>query len=258
MIFYNNTINLSKQKDKKNFLIKLGDAIYSLSHSKVCEGTLGIGGEYHKNYYKYIASGFFNGKNRVLLMKNNIQSEFIYNIKQNLCNFGIYFFKENKSLLLKIYSGNSFVIDLNIRNYIQKFCSSNFKINKTPPKFFMCQDYYFNLLKNYDRFNFRIKSKNSRVRKILNKFNLSERKSCNKVVINKDLTYEVYINKNKVNLNNFLKIKIYSYTTEEEMINKINLEKLKFVASKKNLLYNEIINDFDIFLSLNYLSKSLR
>ena len=136
-LFKNNCIDLSNQKDVKDLLIKISNAIFQLSNSEVFNNRILIGGIYHKNYYNYICSGFFNGNNIIYNQKNVPISEFLYNLKQNMCNFGFYFMRENNQLILKIYSGNTFVLDINqqnfIENYINKhtpFTNNEFKILK--------------------------------------------------------------------------------------------------------------------------------
>ena len=62
--FDNNIINLSKEKNKDNFLFCLVKSIINLTNSPVYKGRILIGGLYHKKYYSIIKKAFKNEKNR--------------------------------------------------------------------------------------------------------------------------------------------------------------------------------------------------
>lgn len=120
-IFIKNTINLSVFENE-NFLIeKVCEALYYLSHSKVWEGNLMVGGVYHKNQYFFVKKGFLHEKSRVFCAKNVKIKHFGEFVKQNMCNFGLYFYVKKRRPFVKIFCGNGFLIEKTIQNYIEKF-----------------------------------------------------------------------------------------------------------------------------------------
>lgn len=125
-IFINDEINLSNKKRKKEFLILLTNALYSLSHSNVYSGKLGLGGEYHKNYYNIIKKEFLKDKSEIFCLKNTSLKVFLTKIMLNLCNYGIYFYnKKNNETYIKICCGNGFVLSKNQQNYVEKFINEH-------------------------------------------------------------------------------------------------------------------------------------
>lgn len=122
-IFVNDKINLSKIKNKKKFLNLLSSGLYELSHSKVYNGKLGIGGEYHKNYYFYLKEGFNKTKNAFFCLKNSDFNEFSIKIKLNLCNYGVYFCEKDYLIIL---SGNGFILAKTQQNFLEKFIKNNY------------------------------------------------------------------------------------------------------------------------------------
>lgn len=188
-IFIDDEINLFNINNAKEFLIKLGKALYSLSHSSVYNGKLGIGGECYKHYSNYLAKGFAITQNEIFYLKSAINNgeickigyendnkltsidknvdkidlditkssckkfnsakknnkivennfnysqtdkkssktisleidKFCEQIKINLCNYGVYFYKKNGVDFLKIFSGNGFVLAKTQQNYVEKY-----------------------------------------------------------------------------------------------------------------------------------------
>ena len=123
--FCKNEINLTNIKDKNKFLKLLTKALYSLSHSKVYSGKLGVGGECHKNYYSIIKQTFSKDKSEIFLAKNVKINEFGEVIKLNMCNYGIYFYKKNDVDYIKVFCGNGFILHKTQQNYIEKFVREN-------------------------------------------------------------------------------------------------------------------------------------
>jgi len=257
MIFKNGAINLSIIKNKKEFLIKLSNVLYSLSHSSVCEGSLGVGGLYHKNYYNYCCSGFFNGKNKVFNMKNALKSEFIYNIFNNLCNFGIYFFKEKGKVFIEIYSGNTFLIDENIQHFIEKFIAETKSLQIKQHRLILFKNYYLDFLRTLKIRNIKIICKNKRVKNYKKLFNFSNPQSDFKVKIYKDLSYKIFYKDKEISSYILTKYN-HLNLTDYEIINLINLKQLKKVVNNFNLLYNKKVNFFDIFYTLHTISKKCK
>ena len=118
-LFIKNSINLNFLNNQ-NFLERLGKTLLDLSSTKVFPAKLAIGGEYHKNYYNCIKNGFMGENSGVLELKNAKFGVFGEMIKQNLCNFGIYFYSKRKKIYIKIFCGNGFLIEKTIQNYITK------------------------------------------------------------------------------------------------------------------------------------------
>lgn len=127
--FNNGQVDLSNINDKKNFLNLLARGLYSLSHSKVYNGKLGIGGEYHKNYYLCLEKGFNLTKNEFFYLKNCDFNEFSLKIKLNLCNYGVYFYKEKSREYLAVLSGNGFIIAKTQQNYLDKIIKKGMYTN---------------------------------------------------------------------------------------------------------------------------------
>ncbi len=124
-IFYHNRINLSKSMNPEILLKKISKALLTLSKSLVWNGKLAIGGDYHKKYYTAISSGFLDEKSEILELKKAKMNNFGFEVKQNLCNFGIYFYTKLKKEYIKIFCGNGCVIERTIQNYIEKFVCEN-------------------------------------------------------------------------------------------------------------------------------------
>lgn len=127
--FNDGKVDLTNIVNKKKFLNLFASGLYSLSHSKVYNGKLGIGGEYHKNYYSYLKQGFNKTKNEFFYLKNCDFNEFSLKIKLNLCNYGIYFYKENGRDYLVVLSGNSFVLAKSQQNFLEKFIKNRYNTN---------------------------------------------------------------------------------------------------------------------------------
>lgn len=127
--FFEDKVDLTDIANKKKFLNLLSGGLYELSHSKVYNGKLGIGGEYHKNYYSYLKQGFNKTKNEFFYLKNCDFNEFSLKIKLNLCNYGVYFYKENGRDHLVVLSGNSFVLAKSQQNFLEKFIKNSYNIN---------------------------------------------------------------------------------------------------------------------------------
>ncbi len=119
-IFFKNRICLSEQNDVNKFIERLSEILYKLSYSCVWDGKLAIGGAYHKNQYNSIKKGFLHKKSEVLCLKNVKICDFGEIIKQNLCNYGIYFYTKKGKEFIKIFCGNGFLIEKTIQNYIEK------------------------------------------------------------------------------------------------------------------------------------------
>ena len=261
--FLNGKINLSSIKDKEKFLYNLSYSLSYLCCQSEYESFLICAGVYHKNYYEIIERVFLSKKITVFAQKNVEISEFLYNLKQNMCKYGIYFFEENKQLYLKIFSGNGFLVDINQQNFIEKnllsqklFCQNDFSKKN------FINFYERNILGKMKKFFFDIKSENLYLKEKLERYNLVDKSSKILIKINKDLTYNILKdNKNyDVELpkifNKFL-IK-ESAITEEKLIEEINLNQLKNVVNSRYLMYNKFTNYFDIFTTLEYLSKYIQ
>lgn len=254
MIFCDNKINLTGIKNKQEFLTKLGNNLFNLSHSNVCAGKLAIGGEYYKNYYNYICSGFFND---VIYVKNSLKSEFIYNTKYNLCNFGVFFLKDNNNIYIEIFSGNSFQIDNNLQNNIEKYLLNNKKAIKQKMQICKYDNFYLKFVEKLDIENVKIISKNKFVKEYVKLLKIKTQQS-NKIVIDKNLNYKILINKKEINVGNLIKLKNCTNFTDKNLIDKINLEGINFVVNSKNLIYNKDINNFDIFYTIKIISNKLK
>lgn len=255
LYFKNGEFEINDTKDIELVLLKISNSLFSLSKSPVFLNRLAIGGVYHKNYYNIICKGFYNNKNIVFNAKNTQKSEFVYNLKNNLCNYGIFFINKNYKFYLQIYSGNAFLLDENQINFVEKniknencFCNEKIKYKKF-------ENYYEkNFLKNLKTFSLKIICQNEYLNKQIKKYKLSKKDSEFVVCIDKNLNYKIYHNKNELNLNKVFKnFNIYDII-ENEIINKINLENIKKVVNNKFLIYNKNTNNFDIFSTLKYLS----
>jgi len=254
-LFCDGKLNITKLKSAKEILTKVSNALFILSKSPVFNSRLAIGGTYHKKYYTYICKGFFNGLNTVFMQKNVQISEFVYNLKQNMCNFGIYFYKENNQLFLKIYAGNSFLIDINQQNFIESYLNKNNIIINNKEKFEEFINFYEkNYLKKISLFNFEIESRNNHIQNQIEKYKLSQ--NCKiKIVIEKDLEYKILDEENnELNKEKIFKNYKKSNSSDDEIIKLINLTGEKKFVNKNYLLYNELTNNFDVFKTLKYIS----
>lgn len=253
-LFQDGKIKLSNKKNNKELLIKIANAIYNLSYSKVFTHRILIGGEYHKNYYNYICSGFFNEKNIVFIQKNALKSEFLYNLKHNMCNYGFYFYKENNNLFLQIYSGNSFLLERTQQNFVETYFNKNEIFENENIKFKTSLNYYEqDYLKNLSPFNFKIVCKNEYLKKQIEKFNLNKNSNYT-IVIENDLSYKIFYENIEIDKDYLFSTFKKFNLSDDEMIIKINLRKLKRVVNSKSLIYNDLTNYFDIYKTLKYLS----
>lgn len=253
--FKNGEFEINDTKDLDLVLLKISNSLFNLSNSSVFNNRLAIGGVYHKKYYDIICSGFYKTKNMVFNAKNMILSEFLYNLKHNLCNYGIYFYKKNNNLYLKIYSGNTFVLDENQINYVEKIINENNNFKNEDIKFeqlynFYEKDFIFKL----KQFNFNIICKNVHLYNLLKKFNLRNESSKNDLIIFKDLSYRIFFNKKELKLNKVFKNFKWYDIIDDEIIKQINLKNYKKTINNNFLIYNKKINNFDIFTTLKYLS----
>lgn len=255
LYFKNGEFEIKNTKEIDLVLLKISNSLFNLSKSDVFLNRLAIGGVYHKNYYNLICAGFYNNKNAVFCAKNMLLSEFLYNLKHNLCNYGIYFFKKNNKLFLKIYSGNTFLLDENQTNYVEKNINKEIFFKNESIKFKKLEDFYEKeFLNKLNVFNFKIICENEHLSKQIKRCNLSNKSSEFKVYIFKTMEYKIYFNKKELSLNKIFKnFKRYDII-ESELINKINLGKIKKVINKQFLIYNKSTNTFDIFYTLKYLS----
>lgn len=254
-IFEDYKIYINKFKSAKEILIKISNALFILSKSPVFNNRLGVGGIYHKNYYDYICGGFCDENNMVFSQNNATVSEFLYNLKQNMCNYGIYFSEDINGFFLKIFSGNMFALDYNQQNFIESYLNKNEKIfKKIITKEKLKNFYEENYLKKMKFKNLEIYCKNKHLNNQLEKFNLSN-KSDFKVIIENDLNYKILNKKNSEILKDNLFINFKKQIlNDDEIIKVINLTNQKKVVNSKFLLYNELTNNFDIFKTLNYIS----
>ena len=255
LYFKNGEFEINDTKENELVLLKISNSLFSLSKSNVFLNRLAIGGIYHKNYYNTICKGFYNNKNIVFNAKNTILSEFLYNLKHNLCNYGIFFINKNNKLYLQIYSGNTFLLDENQINFVEKYIKNEncFSVNKI--KFKKFENYYEeNLINKIKPFNFKILCENEHLSKQIKRCNLSNKSSKFKVYIFKNLKYKIYFDKKELSLNKIFKNFTSYDIIESEIINKINLEKIKKVVNDKFIIYNKNTNNFDIFSTLKYLS----
>ena len=255
LYFKNGEFEINDAKENELVLLKISNSLFNLSNSKVFANRLAIGGVYHKNYYNLICSGFYNSKNIVFCAKNTLKSEFLYNLKHNLCNYGIFFINKNNKLILQIYSGNTFLLDENQINYVEKIINNSKFFKNENIEFKTFENFYEkNFLNKLNAFNFKIICENEHLSKQIKSCNFSNEKSEYMVYIYKNLEYKIYFNKKEISLNKiFINFKSYDII-ESELINKINLEKIKKVINKQFLIYNEISNTFDIFSTLKHLS----
>lgn len=255
LYFKNGEFEINDTKDSELVLLKISNSLFSLSNSDVFINRLAVGGVYHKNYYSIICSGFYNNKNIVFNAKNMILSEFLFNLKHNLCNYGVYFFKKNNKLYLKIYSGNTFLLDENQINYVEKNISNKNIFKNESLKFEKFVNYYEKMfVSKLKSFNFKITCENIHLNKQLQKFNLSSKNSKFTICFDNNLMYKIYTNKTELNLSKVFKnFKKYDIM-DDELIKRINLKNLKKVINKNYLIYNKNTNNFDIFLTLKYLS----
>lgn len=251
--FINREFEINDETNK-DLLLKISNALFCLSNSSVFENRLAIGGFYHKNYYETICKGFYNGNNIVFNAKNALLTEFKYNLKYNLCNYGVYFYKKENKVFLKIYSGNTFLLDENQINFVEKFINTNKSFCGRKIKFYNFINFYEkNIVSHLKPFNFMIECKNEHLLKQIKRYNLRSSNS-NKIIIYENLNYDIFTNKQKINKNllfkNFKKYDII----DEELIEKINLENITKVIDNNFLIFNKITNSFDILKTLKYLS----
>ena len=258
--FVDGKINLSNLENPESFLIKLSNSLLILSSQSDYESFLLCSGFYHKNYYKVIKNTLTHKKMGVFFQKNAQESEFIYNLKHNMCKYGVYFFVENNDIFLKIYSGNGFLIDENLQNFLEKNLKNSFKKELKITKKLTFENFYEKeFLSKIKPFSLQIKCKNKDIKSKIKRYNLSDKKSNIFVEIDKDLCYEIYKKngKEKVYLNKTNIFKNVGFLTDDELVREINLKGQKNVVSNKFLLYNKMTNFFDIFSTLAFLSKKI-
>lgn len=243
-----NKINLSKIKNIKTFLAGVAVALKKLSDSKIQVNKIMIGGEYHKKYYQTILKYFYSENNIVFNAKNTNLSEFLCNLKYNLCNYGLFFYKEKEKNILKIYSGNCCVINKTQQNFIDKILStySLFQENVNA-KFSKYKNYY-----KVDYLNFQLICKNKRLLKAVKK---TTKNNNFKVVVLKNLKYFVLYKDKKINLDNlFLKYKKVENVDDNLIETLIKNNSLR-VVNKDKVVYNRDIYNFDILKTLIFLSE---
>ncbi|MGN1208625.1 MAG: hypothetical protein ACI4TI_04080, partial [Christensenellales bacterium] len=96
----------------------------NLSSSQVYEPKLAIGGQYHKKQYNALKLGFCGKKNDIICLKNAKICDFGMLVKQNMCNYGIYFYEKHKKFFAKIFCGNGFLLEQTQQNFVEKFFNS--------------------------------------------------------------------------------------------------------------------------------------
>ena len=101
-MFEKNKIEISKILDSEEVFKKIVLAIKNLMMSDVHISKLGVGGEYYKNYYDIMEDVINDDKNQIFYAKNITFSSFGQYIKQNMCNYGIYFHLKKDFYLKKI------------------------------------------------------------------------------------------------------------------------------------------------------------
>ena len=259
--FDNNIINLSKEKNRDIFLFCLVKSIINLTNSPVYKGRILIGGLYHKKYYSIIKKAFKNEKTQYFIDKTNNLSQFIFNLSENMCNFGMFLFKNKKDICIKIYCGNKFLIDKNLQNNIEKFIE-NYNVDfenefiEENDNEFKFINYYENLFKN-EKFCFNICCENLGLNNQIKRFNFSNISKITIKIFN-DFTYKIFINNAEISKEIFFRNFIKMKEDDDENIIKLNLKKLKNVVNKEYLLYTKSSNYFDIFVTLKYLNKKLK
>jgi len=256
--FKNGEFEINDTKELDLVLLKISNSLFNLSNSPVFNNRLAIGGVYHKKYYDLICRGFYNNKNIVFNAKNMILSEFLYNLKHNLCNYGIYLYEKEETLYLKIYSGNSFLLDKNQMNYVEKTIKNVDLVFNNNVKFFKLENLYKkNIVSKHKMYNFKIICTNEHLLHLINKYSLSNENSKFTIKIFDNLNYKIFRNKLEINLNKVFKNYSKYDIIDDEIIEKINIENIKKVINNKFLIYNKFTNNFDIFTTLKYLSWRL-
>ena len=249
--FLNNEINLSNIKNKTEFLFKLGLALGKLSKSDISKSFLFLGGIYHKKYYNIINNAFCNEKSIVFYQKNAVLSVFLYNLKYNLCSYGIYFYLKNNKLYLKIYAGGSVVLSKYQQNFINNFIY-DYKKNIN-----LCGTKNHNLKEIQDKFkienvNINLSLENKFLAKLYkNKFNENSKIL---VKVFEDLNYEIYFENEKID--KFIFFKSFKKVEENDFnIEKIIKEDKKRVVNSLGILYNEDVLNFDIIKTINFIGR---
>ncbi len=124
-MFEKNKIEISKILDSEEVFKKIVLAIKNLMMSDVHISKLGVGGKYYKNYYDIMEDVINDDKNQIFYAKNITFSSFGQYIKQNMCNYGIYFHLKKDRIFITIFCGNGFLLEKNQQNFIEKFVSTN-------------------------------------------------------------------------------------------------------------------------------------
>lgn len=243
-----NKINLSRIKNFHWLLNGIGDALKKLSKTDVDKSVIMIGGNCHKKYYSYILKAFYSDNSIVYNAKNANIGEFLCNLKYNLCNYGLFFCKENGKNILKIYSGNCVILNKTQQNFIEKNLKDTviFKENENA-KFSKYKNFY-----KLNYVNFNLICKNSRTRKQVKSCN---KKSEFKVVVLSNLKYFMLYKNKKIDINALFKTyKKIEFTGDDIIKNLIQNNNSK-VANKSKILYNKNIYSFDILKTLNFISE---
>lgn len=243
-----NKINLTKIDNISETLAGISYSLKLLSFSPVEKSRIMIGGEYHKKYYRILLNNFYDNDNIVLNAKNTHLSEFLYNLKYNICNFGLFFYREKESIILKIYSGNCVVLSKVQQNFIEK-CLSNKPIIKEN------KDAVFTKYKNFynvDFLNFKLICKNRRIQKAVKRTNDD---SHFKVVVLQDLSYFVLYKNKKIDSSIFFTGYKKVSSGDDDLIEKLIRNNYSRVAKKGDIVYNKIIYNFDILQTLIKISE---
>lgn len=242
-----NKINISRIKNDIQILSGISFALKKLSNS-IAENKIMIGGDYHKKYYHAILEHYFDENYVVFNAKNTTLCEFLCDMKYNLCNYGLFFYKENGKIMLKIYSGNCVVLNKQQQNFIEKTLSNQtiFKENEKA---------IFSKYKNFykvELLNFQLICKNKRLLKKIKKTN---NKSNFKVIVLENLKYFVLYKNKKIKTEKiFPKFKKIT-KVDDDLIENLIKNNCYRVANKNNIVYNKSIYSFDILKTLTLISE---
>lgn len=243
-----NKIVISKLKNVQDVLAAISYNLKKLCYSPVDLGKIMIGGDYHKKYYKTILKHFCDENNIVFNAKNASLAEFLCNLKYNLCNYGLFFYREEENVVLKIYSGNCVVLSKMQQNFLEKTMPNNLIVKENENAVFTK---YYDFYK-IDFLNFQLVCKNKRLSKAIKKTNI---KSDFKVVVLENYKYFV-LYKNK-------RIKVKDFFSNFKRVNKVDdslIENLiknnnSRVANVNGIVYNKNIYNFDILKTLKLISE---